>query len=186
MKSALLSKIAMCVCPPVVVATTAVSVPPVKRAVHRLTAPRGIPAVASVRPRRTFTAAYDCTPTAVPITNLAPNSYGNVAPSDVTGTRQTLTDASPAPIGPVSSLSGTPAFDAAGFPGGPSIISPGVVIPVAVVNTPGETPPTTVVTPPGSSALPEPSTWAMTIGGFGAVGWALRRKPAAPAAEKIA
>ncbi|HWI86905.1 MAG TPA: PEPxxWA-CTERM sorting domain-containing protein, partial [Sphingomonas sp.] len=29
---------------------------------------------------------------------------------------------------------------------------------------------------PGSSALPEPATWAMLVGGFGAIGSAMRRR----------
>ena len=158
MKSALLSKIAMCVCPPAIVATSAVTVPPVRRAVHRLTAPAH--AVAPVRPRRVFHAAYDCTPTAVPLSN-APQAMTAVAPTDVTGTTPTAYTAQPAaPTGfsPVSFVS--PPF------AGP--INPLLVTP----NTP--------VNPPPSAVVPEISTWAMTITGLGAVGWALRRRPRTP------
>lgn len=36
---------------------------------------------------------------------------------------------------------------------------------------------------PVSPAVPEPASWAMLISGFGLIGWALRRRPVAKAAE---
>ncbi len=157
MKSALLSKIAMCVCPPAIVATSAVTVPPIKRAVHRITAPAAAPA--RPRPRRVFAAAYDCTPTAVPLSNPAPLGMTAVTPNDVLGntpvapTALTAVPVTPASFGPVAL--GSPPFTGPLYPLVPSTIPP--------------------VTPP--SVLPEVSTWAMTITGFGAIGWALRRRP---------
>jgi hypothetical protein len=167
MKSALLSKIAMCVCPPAVVATSAVTVPPVKKAVHRLTAPSHMPAVA--KPRRTFTAAYDCTPTAVPLTNASPLAT-DVAPADVAETPPVAL-AVRTPVSE-SSLGPTPQFQQATFPG-TTVIGPTVL-------------PTIVPPGAGSSPLPELSTWAMTISGFGAIGYAMRRKRVELAVSSIA
>lgn len=168
MKSALLSKIAMCVCPPAIVATTAVTVPPVKRAVHRLTAPAHAPA--RPKPRHVFSAAYDCTPTAVPISN-APSAMTAVAPTDATGAT---------PEAPPTALSVRPA-DATGGGYSPIALNPGPfagpLYPIGTPETPGTTTPVTPVIPVTPAVLPEISTWAMTITGFGAIGWALRRKP---------
>ena len=165
MKSALLSKIAMCVCPPAIIATSAVTIPPVKRAVHRLTSPAA--PMARAKPRRVFSAAYDCTPTAVPLSNAVPMGMSAVAPTDSVGT-------TPGYAPPVTALAVRPETPATGF--SPiALISPPFVGPLF----PGVANPTTPVTPTPPvipAALPEMSTWAMTITGFGAIGWALRRK----------
>lgn len=163
MKSALLSKIAMCVCPPVVVATSAVTVPPVKRAVHRLTAPHR--AVARPVAHRAFSAAYDCTPAAVPITNLAPLGNAVVAPAETPVANAVIVPAQSGPVAAAQPIS----YPIAGA------VTP--IFPISITNTPINT---------GTSSLPEASTWAMTIGGFGAIGWAMRRKRAGQAASTIA
>lgn len=158
MKSALLSKIAMCVCPPAVVATTAVTVPPVRHAVHRLTAPSN---VERPKPRRTFTAAYDCTPSAVPLTKVGPMTNTVVAPA--------------AEALPVAMAARTPSQEI----GPPGSILPQIVPGPDYVPPPGVTGPGGGGGPGGGTggeALPEVSTWAMTITGFGMVGLLLRRK----------
>jgi hypothetical protein len=67
MKTTLLAKATMCVCPPALVATAVATVPPVKRAVHHLTAPSRPAAKAAPRravvKKATF-AAIPCAPVA--------------------------------------------------------------------------------------------------------------------------
>jgi hypothetical protein len=162
MKSALLSKIAMCICPPAIVATSVATIPPIKRAVHRATATSPVPAARKAHPRRAMTTARDCAP-GLAVAALTPQG----APL------QRLSDA-------MQTVGNAPIFDAPGFT---AQHTPGYQMPAAGVawaTAPGLAPLGALpVEEVPSSPLPEASTWAMTIGGFAAVGIALRRRPTA-------
>ena len=146
MKAALLSKIALCVCPPAIVATTVATVPPVRQAVHHATRPHHPirhhsklhPAVA-----RQVAAIAPCDPTA-PATPLL--TFADLGPEDLS--------AVPADTGTTGPLGG-------GFAGGGPGLGP--TAPVAIGG----------IVP--VSPVPEPSTWLMLITGLGLVGTGIRR-----------
>lgn len=153
MKSALLSKVALCVCPPAMLATTVVTVPPVRQAVHRATRPhhpvRHRPHAKRVAPRQ-VAAIAPCSPVAAAI--VAPLlTFAELAPEEFDVVPATLNDAGGGPGG----IAGLPG---AGF-------GPGAV---------GTAPP---VLPALVSPIPEPSTWMMLIAGLGIVGVSLRSRP---------
>lgn len=89
-KSSLLTKAALCICPPTVVATTVATVPPVKRAVHHLTQPAhptraATPAAPPCVPvtRRTLASPLPTTltPDEVPVfTAITPGPNGGFTP----------------------------------------------------------------------------------------------------------
>jgi hypothetical protein len=179
MKATLLTKAALCVCPPALLATAAAVEPHTRKAVHHATRPhqQAKPATKSraLAPRRTPVArAVPCAPT-----------------SDLTSPPDTLTTLASAPpvladgIAPVPGSVGPSPVSTSPLPGGGPIFGGGPGTPGTPgtpgnpgTDTPGENPGTPVNPPPEEpiAAVPEPSTWAMMIAGFGVVGWAIRRQ----------
>lgn len=160
MKMALLSKAALCVCPPAMMAATVAAVPEVRSAVHRATAPTHrtqaqhrtlayTPSRDRMAPGKPIdeagTGAQPCPPglirTAAPFEPLPP--VLNVTTPDI-GTGPTTGDV-PTPTRP-------PVID--GVPD----ITPGIF----------------------GGAVPEPATWLSMIAGFGLIGAMLRSRHHAP------
>ena len=177
MKTAMLAKVALCVCPPAIAVTSVAGVPPVRKAVHRLTKPhRAYSATPSARPAlliRTAAAPGPCAPgdgQAVSILNYAS------APPPIPGEF----------VGPTGLPGGLVGGGGAGFgPGGGFVAgpgggggtggSPGTPIGPGPSPTPTPTPPGGGgVVPPVTPAIPEPASWAMMILGFGIIGAAVR------------
>lgn len=183
----LAAKAALCVCPTVVMGTAAVSLPKARQAVHKATAsPRGKAVKAKAqrqnRPRSAQTASLDLP---------CPPAFAGLA-LPIAGAGLPIVDTSGLSVGP-----GPTGFGGGGggFPGG------GISGPVFVSGGGGGTgggggggsgvlpdDGTTIVTPPDSvppviSAVPEPMTWVMMVGGFaiagGALRWQRRRSAAA-------
>lgn len=170
MKAALLSKAALCICPPAMLATTAAYVPPVRSAVHHATRPPA-KAAPKAQPKRTAAgvAAVPCTPALLTPPIVPQTTFAVPVPSDaVSG--PAFFGAVPAPgvaIGGINpgGVGGGNAGGGGGGGGGGDT---------------GTTPPGggTVETPaPPAVAVPEPSTWSMMLLGFGLLGAALRSRP---------
>ncbi len=183
----LAAKAALCICPTVVMGTAAISLPKARQAVHKATASRG-KAVKSQpqrqnRAKSSQTAALDLP---------CPPAFAGLA-LPIAGAGLPIVDTSGLSVGP-----GPAGFGGGGFPGG------GVSGPVFVSGggggsgsggtgggggsgaTPGDG--TTIITPPDrtapiTSAVPEPMTWIMMVGGFAIAGstlrWQRRRSSAA-------
>ena len=181
----LAAKAALCICPTVVMGTAAISLPKARQAVHKATASRG-KAVKSQpqrqnRAKSSQTAALDLP---------CPPAFAGLA-LPIAGAGLPIVDTSGLSVGP-----GPAGFGGGGFPGG------GVSGPVFVSGggggsgsggtgggsgaTPGDG--TTIITPPDrtapiASAVPEPMTWIMMVGGFAIAGstlrWQRRRSSAA-------
>ena len=160
------AKIAMCACPPALMAGSVATVPAVKRAVHGATAPRHPhhPHAAHRRAPAGVARRPDCAPPGVSGMPAAP----------------IVTYAAPIPAEP-----GSP--DIGGGSGGGAPLA-GVGAPAAagipIVAGAGGTPEAVPATPAGpgagpgggGGAVPEPATWLMLIVGAGGVGVALRRR----------
>lgn len=160
------AKAALCICPPALMAGTVATVPPVKRAVHHLTAPRQAP-----KALRHAVAQRPAAPQAA--------------------ARQQV-DCDPAAGGPVPAVPlvtyADPIPDEPGGSSGGSVLSPAGVGPAVggiAIGTPGGATPSTPVVPitPGAGAVPEPSLWLMMIAGVGSLGAALRRRRAIAAGQ---
>lgn len=149
MRAALLSKAALCICPPAMLATTAAYVPPVRSAVHHATRPHAKPVNrATVRPRTVAAArAGPCAPAiaAPPIVPLA--TFAEPVPSDGGSPGTSFLAGSPLPGIGVSGLGGGTGTGGGG-----------------------------VVTTPPVTAVPEPTTWSMMLMGFGVLGGILRSR----------
>lgn len=176
MKVAALTKAALCVCPPVIVATTAVTVPPVRRAVHHLTAPHH-PHVAH-RPHHRILAQTPCG---------AGGSAGGGGPAAL----RTFADAGPndSVIGPASAFA-SPFVPISlpnpvdGMPGdyrapiGVGTSTPGGIVPaIAGGSVPGIVPTTGTGDTGGqpvAPGVPEPTTWTLMLAGIGGIGIMLR------------
>lgn len=145
-KSSLLTKAALCICPPAVVATTAATVPPVRRAVHHLTAP--------AHPHH---AVSRQAPPCVPVASrtLASPLPPEATPDDV-----------------VALTAVTPPTTTPGVPIGPAPLSP-PTFPTGPGVLPNQ--PTTPVGP-GTPAIPEPSAWVTMVLGFGLIGAGVRSR----------
>lgn len=169
MKAALLSKAALCICPPAMLATTAAYVPPVRNAVHHATRPATKAPPAKARPQRTAaTAAPVPCPAAFAIPPVVPQStFAAEVPPD--GFRGNYFG-NPAAAG-VLVGGGGPGSGAGG--GGGGTVPPGGGGGVVPPGGGGGTPP---------PAVPEPTTWSMMLLGFGLLGTALRSRPARKAA----
>lgn len=173
MALSVLSKVALCVCPPVAMATAVATVPPVKRAVHHATAKPTRTAAAARAPARA--AEAPCIPGApgyvpVPVPAVPLVTFAEPGPSDLPG----LPGGTPVPGvggGPI-----TGGFPPIAVPIGPL---PGGTVPVQP-GPPGATP-TPTPPPNDTSPVPEPATWAMMIGGMALAGAALRRRRGARA-----
>ncbi|MEH3159075.1 MAG: PEP-CTERM sorting domain-containing protein [Sphingomonas taxi] len=176
------AKAALCICPPALMAGTVATVPPVKRAVHHVTAPRQAP-----KALRHTVAKRPAEPQAVTRQEVACDPMGGGTLPAV----PLVTYATPLPDEPGIGTTGTPgATSSISTPGfGPTIGGIAVgggggggggITPV----TPG-TPGTPTPTPsdPGAGAVPEPSVWLMMILGAGTLGGALRRRRRAASAE---
>lgn len=178
MKAALLSKAALCVCPPALIATSVATVPQVRRAVHHVTRPH----VAKHQPVRKRTAAATpgnarrpCPPAVAALTE--PNRLATFAqplPAEPVSTPM-------APLSEVATRStgGTP--DNGSF--APIISGLAPVTGGGAPGTPGTpTTPTTPTTPstpgPPVTPVPEPATWTTMILGFGLLGALMRRRQA--------
>ena len=159
MKSTILASAALCVCPPLIATTATMSVPKVKHAVHRATAPAR-PHAAKLKPH-----AVD------PCAELKKAAYpaGEDAIAGALGERRGAPFIDLADIGSDSGKSGPD--DVTILPQTPVNypLGPGPVIDVVK-------PPTPPVNPP---AVPEPSTWAMMLGGFWAIGASIRNRASA-------
>lgn len=122
MKAALLSKVALCVCPPAIVATTVATVPPVRQAVHRATRPH-YPVRHRPQPRpavaRQVAATVPCGPTApaVPLltfADLGPDDLSAIPDTSDAGTGSALggglglVPTAPAAIGGITPISPIP------------------------------------------------------------------------------
>ena len=155
MKAALLSKAALCICPPAMLATTAAYVPPVRSAVHHATRPAAKAPPSRARPQRTAgTAAAVPCPAAFVEPPLVPQS--------------TFAEAVP-PDGVTRNYFGSPPSGGV-FVGGAAPGGGGSGGPTPGGNGGGPTPPPT-------GAIPEPTTWSMMLLGFGLLGTALRSRP---------
>ena len=126
MKSALLTKAALCICPPAIVATTAATVPPVRRAVHRFTAAhepqhRATPAAPPCVPldHQTFASMLPAGGVYGPVELPQPSSYTAIVPGTPTE-----------PIGPQI-------FNPPLFPPGPGLLPPPVTNGPPAVPEPG-------------------------------------------------
>lgn len=148
------AKAMLCLCPPAMMAGTVATVPAVKRAVHHLTARRHTPASArpvaihAMQPRVRAGNRIECAP-------VAPIALPAVP---------IVTYAAPIPDEPDGM-----ATNGGGTPG-----AIGVLAAAAAVGAPASSTPAAAPTDIG--AVPEPATWLMMIGGFGALGLALRRR----------
>jgi len=172
-KSALLAQLAMCVCAPAVVATTAMTVPLVRHAVHKAVAPS--PKKHAPHRRAAAPARRPCAPEA-----MHEQGSGDAAPllaaldlpvesaSNALREPTALADAAAAEDAAAANRSLVPALN-----GGASLPD---LIAIAPTTPPISTVP---VMPPGPAApVPELSSWAMMLGGFGAVGLLIRRRRA--------
>lgn len=165
MKTALLSKVALCVCPPAMLATTVVSVPPVRQAVHRATRPhhpvRHRPQPARSAAPRQVASIAPCPPAAAAVAPLL--TFADLGPEDVSAVPVEGAAASGGPGG--GGGGGAPIL---GGGGGVPILGGG---PGPVATAP---PVLSGVTP--VSPIPEPSTWLMLIAGLGTIGGAMRSR----------
>lgn len=169
----LAAKAALCVCPTVVMGTAAVSLPKARQAVHKATASRGKAVKAQPqrqnRAKSSQSAALDLP---------CPPAFAGFA-LPIAGGGLPIVDTSGVSVGPGPS----------GFGGGGGLPGGGISGPVFLSGgtgggggggsgaQPGDG--TAVVTPPDSvppivSAVPEPMTWIMMVGGFAIAGSALR------------
>lgn len=150
MKSALLTKAALCICPPAVVATTAATVPPVRRAVHHF--------ASAFEPHHR---AHPAPPPCVPLdhktfASMLPNA-GEVGPVDLEQPPAAYTAVTPGTGGTT--------------PIGPEPLNPGPL------PGPGLIPGNGTDTPGGSTpAVPEPEAWVTMVVGFGLIGAGLRQR----------
>lgn len=153
MKSTLLTKAALCICPPAVVATTAATVPPVRRAVHH------------------FTAAYEpkhhARPSAPPCVPVDRKTFASMLPS--TG------DVGPVDLNDqaVAMSAVAPGTDSVTTPVGPQLLNPGgSLLPSGPGLIPGNDTPGGNNTP----AVPEPGVWVTMVLGFGMIGAGYRQR----------
>lgn len=150
--------IAACVCPVVGTAAITMSVPKVRSAVHRMTAPAKPMRTARAKPRMRLPAG------AAAVTAL-PASAGVLCPDPVILTNNPLlapfsTPASTTALVPPASAN--PELPIRVFFGGTNFIpAPGIGGGSGAI-------------PPPLAAVPEPATWAQMIIGFGVVGGATR------------
>jgi hypothetical protein len=153
--------IAACVCPVVGTAAVTMSVPKVRSAVHRMTAPSKPVRTARAKPRVRTPAAADALPASAGILCPDPVILTNnpvLTPfSNPLGTTAAIPQPNEAPQLPTRiSFGGTNFIPAPGLFGGGGGGGGGGVI-----------------TPP-PEGVPEPTTWAQLIVGFGVIGGATR------------
>lgn len=163
-----MSKVALCVCPPVALATTVAAVPPVKRAVHHATAK---PRVARTAEARTVRAADRRTD--VPCLPVAPVGIPLVTPPAplVTFADPGITD-----LPSVPPVVNGPGVGPGPIPGAFPPIVPPIGGPIPTPTPTPEPTPTPTPTPTPEAPIPEPATWALMIGGFAMAGMAFRRR----------
>ena len=167
MKSALLTQLALCACPPLLAVTAATVVPQVRHAVHRATAPAhghrvGHPHKRPTEPcvvrRRTDASPAATEDFVADLTDLdgARLQAGEIAAGEGSAVPGALSQARWNTASPIFPL---------GLGGG-------------VGTGPGEpgtpTNPTSPGTDPVTGSVPEPATWAFMLIGFGAVGATIR------------
>jgi hypothetical protein len=153
MKAALLSKAALCICPPAIVATTAAYVPPVRAAIHHATRPHAKP-VAHARPQSVSAVkGGPCAPGFVATPLIPLSTFAAPVPPDALSSSNPFLGAVAFPGVGVSGFGGGGGGGATGGGGAP-------------------TPPVT--------AVPEPTTWSLMLIGFGLLGGALRSRRSKP------
>lgn len=172
MKSALLTQLALCACPPLIAAATVTAVPQARHAVHRATAPAHHRRTASSPHRR----PDHCAPnnqnevgsgvdraflhelTDFEIGQVRPDMFGQ-------GLETALPAHASASISDVSGRAGSWSPIFAGRPGtGPILTPPGTP---TNPGSPGGT-------DPGGGSVPEPASWAFMLFGFGSIGTTIR------------
>lgn len=161
MRAALLSKAALCICPPAMLATTAAYVPPVRSAVHKATRPAAkAPASRSAKPKQTAAviAAVPCPPALIEAPFVPQTTFAEPVPAEGVSSPAGFLSGSPAPG--VATTGVGPGSGGGGGDTGVVPVVPGTPAPPA---TPG--------------AVPEPSSWSMLLLGFGILGAALRSRP---------
>jgi hypothetical protein len=173
-KSALLAQLAMCVCAPAVVATTAMTVPPVRHAVHKAVAPS--PKKHAPHRRAAAPAGRPCAPEAMHEQGSG-DAAALLAALDLPV--ESASNALREPIA-LADAAATEGAAAANRPLPPALDGGGATLPDLIAIAPTTPPVSTVpVMPPDPAApVPEPSSWAMMLGGFGAVGMLIRRRRA--------
>lgn len=140
-----------CVCPLVLAGAAVKTVPPIRHAVHRLTA-------SSPAPAR-------------PVAHHAASPAPIAAPCVPVSAGTTLALASP-----IEGLqSGMPTLDSAAFRSAPAALGGVAGFAVGAGAAPGGAPLLPAVPQFSGSAVPEASTWASLVVGFGVVGGAMRR-----------
>lgn len=152
--------IAACVCPVVGTAAITMSVPKVRSAVHRMTAPSAPVRTARAKPR-------------VRTPGVLPANAGILCPEPVILTNNPVLAPFQNPLGPTASI---PQPDESlalptrvSFGGTNFIPAPGVLGGGSGGGGGGDIPPA-----PPIEGVPEPTTWAQLILGFGVVGGATR------------
>ena len=149
-KSALLTKAALCICPPAIVATTAATVPPVRRAVHRFTSAH--------EPQHHYK------PAAAPCVPLDHSTFASMLPAS--GIDSPVDLPQPSGYTAITPGPGTP-----GVPIGPQLLNPTPLFPIGPGLLPGPG-----GTTPDTPAVPEPGVWLTMVVGFGMIGAGFRQR----------
>lgn len=149
--------IAACVCPVVGTAAVTMSVPKVRSAVHRMTAPDKPVRTARAKPRMRL-------PAAVAEAGALPASAGVLCPDPVILTNNPL-------LAPFSAPAGTTALVPP--PSNPTLPARVSFGGTNFIPAPGLGGGSGTITPP-PAAVPEPTAWAQMIVGFGVLGGASR------------
>lgn len=165
MKAAILANTALCICPPLIAAAATIAVPPVRTAMHHLTAPHRHHPVKehhNPTPCRPFKRATAAAGLPRDLNPLAEVLLPDDADASLDGATSKLSSGKP----PSISEAGAAARAGAGiFPLGPGpILGP---LPAAPIGPP---------VPQPSAAVPEPASWAMMVAGFLGVGLLIRKR----------
>jgi len=167
MKTAILANAALCLCPPLIAVATTAAAPPVRTAVHHLTAPhrhhgaKKRPSPPPCAPFQRVTAAAGLPRDENP---LAADLLPGDADASLQGMIGTLSGGQP--LSAIGESSGITAGVGTGtFPFGP-----GPII------GPGPNPPTGPLGPQPPAVVPEPASWAMMVAGFLGIGLLVRRR----------
>ena len=170
MKSALLTQLALCACPPLVAVATVTAVPPVRHALHRASAPAHHHRTASSSKRQ----VDNCAGRQAEARSVDPAFIGDLAnaPAEPEVFGQGLNAVIP-------ELASAPRANASDRAEWSSLILPSRAGPGPIVTPP--TLPGSPVNPggpggtdPAAGSVPEPASWAFMLVGFGSIGAAIR------------